>query len=178
MDIADFFKELREKRSIDAVKESHPDLTDEEIDRFFDEVIGSFDKNGRVEIYVDGASSSNPGNAGIGIVLKVNGRVVESVSKPIGVATNNVAEYSALIEGLKVALSKGYRKIKVYSDSELVVKQIKGIYKVKDNNLINLYKQVKELQNRFDRVEIEHIGRENNKQADSLAKNASKLKVL
>ncbi len=178
MDISDFFRELKEKRSIDAVKGSHPDLTDEEIDRFFDEVIGLFDKNGRVEIYVDGASSSNPGSAGIGIVLKVDGRVVESISKPIGVATNNVAEYSALIEGLKVALNKGYRKIKVYSDSELVVKQVKGVYKVKDKNLLGLYKQVKELRSQFDRVEIEHINRENNKQADKLSKNAVRLNVI
>jgi len=178
MDISDFFEELREERSIDAVKKAHPELTDEEINKFFDEAISLLSKNGVAELYVDGASSSNPGNAGIGVVLKVDDRVVENVSKPIGIATNNVAEYTALIEGLKIALDKGYKRVKVYSDSELVVKQLKGIYRVKDEGLSKLYKHVKELEKRFEKIEIVHINRENNKQADRLAKNAAKLKII
>lgn len=175
MDIADFFKELREKRSIDAVQAAHPELTEEDISKFLDKVINLINKNSEVEIYVDGASSSNPGKAGIGVILKVGNEAVESISKPIGDATNNVAEYTALIEGLKLALQKGYKKIKVYSDSELIVKQIKGDYKVKNKDLLNLYGQVKRLESQFEKIEIEHINRENNKQADKLAKNAVQL---
>ncbi len=172
MNISDFFKELKKKQSVDAVKLSHPELTNKDIESFFDKVINYFEED-NVEMYVDGASASNPGKAGIGVVLKVNGKSVKKISKPIGVATNNVAEYTALIEGLNLALLEGFRSLRVYSDSELVVRQINGSYKVKDKNLLKLYKQVKGLEKQFSNLEIIHVNRENNKEADKLAKSAT-----
>ncbi len=172
MNIAEFFKELKKKQSIDAVKLSRPELTNKDIEGFFDKVIDYFEENG-AELYVDGASASNPGKAGIGVVLKIKGKTIKRTSKPIGVATNNVAEYTALIEGLKLALAEGLHKLKIYSDSELVVKQVNGDYKVKDKNLLKLYKQVKELEKQFNDIEIVHVSRENNKEADKLAKSAT-----
>lgn len=172
MNISEFFKELKEKQSINAVKLSHLELTNKDIEDFFNKVINYFKVN-EAELYVDGASASNPGKAGVGVVLKVNGRTVKKISKPIGVTTNNVAEYTALIEGLKLALTEGLSKLKIYSDSELVVKQVSGDYKVKDKNLLRLYKQVKELEKQFSDIEIVHVRRENNKEADKLAKSAT-----
>lgn len=129
-----------------------------------------------VEIYIDGAVKNNPGEGGIGIIIKKDGEILFKISKYIGNVTNNEAEYKALIEALKFANLKGFREAKIYSDSELLVKQVNDEYKIKDDKLGIYYKEVKNLINNFDRVIIEYIKREKNREADILANNAILLK--
>lgn len=123
-----------------------------------------------VEIYVDGASRGNPGPAGIGVVLKFDSKTV-CFKKFIGNKTNNEAEYLALLEGLKLAVGVNAKKVKVFSDSELIIKQLKGEFSVKEARLSELYSEVKELERMLD-VEYLHISRESNKLADELANEA------
>ncbi|MBI4655020.1 MAG: ribonuclease HI family protein [Nitrospirae bacterium] len=129
------------------------------------------------EIFCDGASSGNPGDSGIGVVIRHKSAhssqfTIHKVSEYIGTATNNMAEYAALIRGLKEARSLGFREVKVFLDSELVVKQINGIYKVKDSKLKRLWTQVQEILSSFDSYTITHVRRDLNKPADTLAKQA------
>ena len=121
-------------------------------------------------IYVDGASAGNPGKAGIGVVFFCEGKKIKEYSQYIGVTTNNVAEYMAVVFAMQEALIVNVRNITILSDSELVVNQINGVYKVKDNNLFRLYKQVEHLKNGFKKFSITHIKRAGNKEADKLAK--------
>ncbi len=123
-----------------------------------------------VEIYVDGASRGNPGPAGIGIVLKFNSKTI-CFKKFVGNKTNNEVEYLALLEGLKLAIEFNVKKVKVFSDSELIVKQLRGEFSVKEARLGKLYSEVKELE-RLLNVEYFHISRELNKLADELANEA------
>lgn len=124
-------------------------------------------------IYTDGGSRGNPGEAGIGIVIKdVEGNILKEISQYIGIQTNNVAEYKALSRGLEIALDIGITKVKCKLDSELVTKQIKGEYKVKNERMIPMYNMVMPLINKFEKFHIEHIRREYNKEADALANKA------
>ncbi len=126
----------------------------------------------RVEVYVDGASRGNPGPAGIGVVISSEGREVRRFKQFIGHATNNEAEYRALLAALKLAREMGARSVVVKSDSELLVKQLRGEYKVRKKSLALLYdKALRELGN-FEEFEIRHISREENKTADRLANEA------
>lgn len=126
----------------------------------------------RVEVYVDGASRGNPGPAGIGVVISSEGREVRKFKQFIGHATNNEAEYRALLAALKLAREMGARSVVVKSDSELLVKQLRGEYKVRKKSLALLYdKALRELGN-FEEFEIRHISREENKTADRLANEA------
>ena len=133
-------------------------------------------------MYCDGASSGNPGKSGIGVVIYLSdedadclgGYADYSISEYIGIATNNIAEYTALIKGLKKLNSLGVSKIKVYLDSELVVKQINGVYKVKNSNLIPLWNEAQKTLKDFDSYKITHVRRELNKEADKLATEAVK----
>lgn len=129
----------------------------------------------KIILYSDGASLGNPGKAGIGFLLySSDRRLINKDAKPIGVATNNVAEYLALIYGMQAALSKGARELICYSDSELLVNQVTGKYKVRNTNLLLLYNQVKHLIGLFEIVRFNHISRDNNSEADKLAKKAAK----
>ncbi|KXG78496.1 14.7 kDa ribonuclease H-like protein [Fervidicola ferrireducens] len=124
----------------------------------------------RLKVYVDGASRGNPGDAGIGIVmLDENGNVVKEMSDYIGQTTNNIAEYTALIIALKEALEMGCEEIEVFSDSELMVKQINGQYQIKNEGIKRLYSQVVQLMKEFRSFSINHVRREYNKRADELA---------
>ncbi|MFB3897065.1 MAG: ribonuclease HI family protein [bacterium] len=124
-------------------------------------------------MYVDGASRGNPGEAGIGVLITdTQGNELTRIAKYIGITTNNVAEYTALIEGLKSALTHGITEVQVISDSELLVRQVSGIYKVKQPHLQELYQQVKSLTAQFKKTAIKHVLREENKTADSLANEA------
>lgn len=135
--------------------------------------------SGYAEVYCDGASSGNPGNSGIGVVINPpRGGTHYKISEYIGVTTNNVAEYSALIKGLEKAKSLGLKKIKVFLDSELVVKQINGIYKVKNINLRPLWMKARIILEDFDSYKVIHIDRVRNSDADTLAKNAIKRKQV
>jgi ribonuclease HI len=124
-------------------------------------------------IYIDGASRGNPGPAGIGIVLKDGaGRVVAEISEFIGRATNNVAEYRALIRGLEEAATFGVRQVTVRSDSELLVRQLTGEYKVKSPDLSPLHLEANRLLKAFPRSAVERIPRGENAAADALANRA------
>jgi ribonuclease HI len=121
-------------------------------------------------MYTDGASRGNPGLSGAGVViLNSNQKIIKKGKKFLGSITNNQAEYQALILGLKLALSLDIKNLKVNLDSELVVKQIKGLYKVKKIELQKLLQEVLNLNKKFDQVNFYHIKREFNKEADSLA---------
>ena len=128
-------------------------------------------------IYVDGASSGNPGPAGIGVVICERGEVIKNISSYIGHATNNVAEYSALICALEEALMLKADSIKISTDSQLLYRQIKKLYKVKHPQLLVLYSRAVHLISAFERSEINFINREHNRGADKLAKKAVKAKV-
>ena len=126
-----------------------------------------------IEIFVDGASRGNPGPSGIGIALFSDGKnVVKKLFKFIGNATNNVAEYSALIYAVQEALIDRYDDVKVKSDSELLTKQLAGEYKVKNDNLRPYYEMFQHIARGFNKVEIIPIGREDNSIADKLANKA------
>lgn len=129
----------------------------------------------RATLYCDGASKGNPGPAAIGAVLyNEDGSAASQISKAIGNTTNNVAEYKALIAGLQKAHELGIENLSVFMDSELAVKQIKGIYKVKNAGLKPLYQEAKALIMKFDSFEIGHVLRDKNKEADRLANEALK----
>ncbi len=123
-------------------------------------------------IYTDGGARGNPGPAGIGVVLLRDGRSVLTVSEPLGVTTNNVAEYTALVTGLEKGLSMGCRSVEVRTDSELVVRQMNGQYRVKNEGLKPLFEKARGLAARYASFRIVHVRRELNKEADRLANQA------
>jgi ribonuclease HI len=124
-------------------------------------------------LYTDGACRGNPGYGGAGAVLvDENGDVVASVKKFLGLCTNNVAEYKALILGLEEALNRHYKRVHIFLDSELLVRQINGVYKVKDETLKILMREVRRLLTALDEYTVEHIGRSQNHVADKLANEA------
>jgi len=128
---------------------------------------------GKVELFCDGASWGNPGKAGIGIVIyDENRKVLKKFGKFIGQATNNVAEYMALIYGLQEALILGAKEVSINLDSELLSKQLLGLYKVKNRNLRIFFDQVSHLLQGFEKVEIKNVERDKNKEADRLANQA------
>jgi ribonuclease HI len=114
-----------------------------------------------------GARPTNPGPAAIGYVL-IGPEQKWKRSKTLGRATNNVAEYQALIHGLRFAIDQGYGPIEIRGDSELIVKQVRGEYSVNDDELRELHSLVQQLMNRFDEFHLQHIPREQNKKADEL----------
>jgi ribonuclease HI len=125
-----------------------------------------------LEAYIDGASRGNPGEAGIGIVIKEKHHTIKEISDHIGKTTNNVAEYSALIRALEEILILGHKKAHFISDSQLIVEQINGNYRVKDENLKVLYHHAKTLISKMESFSIKHVPREKNKEADKLANKA------
>lgn len=126
----------------------------------------------KLEVFADGASRGNPGEAGLGVVVRSRGKVLKEVAEYIGRATNNVAEYLALIRGLEEALLLGASEASFFSDSELLVKQICGEYKVKNEGLQPLHLHAKQLIGKFKKFEITHKVREYNQHADELANRA------
>ncbi|MBI4188589.1 MAG: ribonuclease HI family protein [Chloroflexi bacterium] len=127
----------------------------------------------RAIIFTDGASRGNPGPAAIGVLIRdEQGRLMATVSQAIGTATNNQAEYRAMIAALEKAIGLGVRQVEVYSDSELLVKQINGQYRVKNESLKSLYQRVKLLQGQLDAFTLKYVPREQNREADRLANNA------
>lgn len=131
-----------------------------------------------VEIFIDGASRGNPGPSGIGIVfLDGNKNVVKKLFKFIGNVTNNIAEYTALIYALQEALIDKYEDVTVKSDSELLIKQLKQEYKVKNENLKPFYEQFLHLSRGFNKVEAVSIYRKDNGLADKLANKAIDTRI-
>jgi len=135
-------------------------------------------KNKRLTIYTDGASRGNPGPAGIGVVILEGKKKIKEMSKYLGEATNNIAEYSAVIFALEEALALKADEVVIRVDSELVAKQLNGEYKVKDANIRKLFEKVLGILRIFSHFEIQHIGRDGNKDADKLANKAINLSSL
>jgi ribonuclease HI len=122
---------------------------------------------------VDGGSRGNPGPAAYGVVVRdPRGEVVARLKKYIGINTNNVAEYFGLIAALDYAQNHGIRALRVESDSELMVKQLRGQYKVKSEELKPLFERAKKLSQTFESFRISHVYREQNKEADTLVNQA------
>jgi ribonuclease HI len=127
----------------------------------------------RLVLYIDGASRGNPGRAGAGIwITNGEGEKISEVSRYLGHKTNNEAEYWALLIGLREAKRLRGDSIQILTDSQLVERQIKGVYRVKDLNLKALHRTVIENLKTFSSVEIESVPREENKEADRLANQA------
>ncbi|XP_020579072.1 uncharacterized protein LOC110023808 isoform X2 [Phalaenopsis equestris] len=126
----------------------------------------------------DGASKGNPGKAGAGAVLRTeDGNVISHVREGLGIATNNVAEYRALILGMKYALMRGFKHIRVQGDSQLVCLQVQELWQTKNQNMADLCKEVKKLRDMFQSFSITHVRREFNAIADNLANLAVSLPV-
>jgi len=123
-------------------------------------------------MHIDGASRGNPGPASYAVVLARPGEPVVEEADVIGKATNNVAEYTALVQGLELAAELGVKKLAVFSDSELMVKQMNGEYKVKHPDMIPLYQEAKQLLAAFEKFTITHVRREQNKRADEIGNDA------
>ncbi len=124
-------------------------------------------------IHTDGVSRGNPGLAAIGATIKdKQGRLIASLSQKISNTTNNQAEYRAIIAALEEAIRLGARQVELNSDSELVVRQIKGQYRVKKATLKPLYQRVKQLQSSLEVFTANHVPRQQNREADSLANSA------
>ena len=133
----------------------------------------------KATLHADGGARGNPGPAGIGVVLADDsGAVIGEIARGIGAATNNVAEYSALIAGLELALERGVTHLDVYMDSELVVSQLKGEWKIKNDRLRALAVKARSLLNRFENKSIQHVPREMNSDADKLANQGMDLAML
>ena len=122
---------------------------------------------------VDGGSRGNPGPAAYGVVVRdARGEVVARLKKYIGNSTNNVAEYFGLIAALDYAQNHGIRALRIESDSELMVKQLRGQYKVKSEELKPLFERAKKMSQTFESFRISHVYREQNKEADALVNQA------
>lgn len=118
---------------------------------------------------MDGAARGNPGHAGAGVVLQEEDGTTHHFGQYLGEATNNVAEYRALILGLQKAAELGFGELRIRSDSELIIKQLNGFYKVKNPQLQDLYFTALKLTSSFEKVTFTHVPREQNKEADRMA---------
>ncbi len=127
----------------------------------------------RMRVYSDGAARGNPGPAGAGAVLvEPSGQVIDRLGKFLGTQTNNFAEYSGLLLGLRRARDLGVQEVEVYADSELMIRQLGGRYQVKSPSLRPLYEEALELLNGFQRVKLVHVPREMNAAADEMSNRA------
>ena len=127
----------------------------------------------KLEAYIDGGSRGNPGPASYGVVIRdPRGEIVARLKKYIGRTTNNVAEYYGLIAALDYAQSNSIKALRIESDSELLVKQMRGQYKVKSAELRPLFERARKMSQRLESFRIEHVYREQNAQADALANEA------
>jgi ribonuclease HI len=125
-----------------------------------------------IVVYIDGGSRGNPGVAGAGVYFEVDGQPWRGLYEYLGHQTNNFAEYSALLRALRYSLENGMLRLSVCSDSELLVKQLRGVYRVKNPALQRLHAEAEQLIGRFERFSIRHVPREQNKKADALANRA------
>ncbi|WOL06190.1 hypothetical protein Cni_G14922 [Canna indica] len=190
---------LNERISVKSQPMSHGEGVDKTSHAFvkvaFDHVQLMTEKNSKVEpslealpitskhmlciLEFDGASKGNLGKAGAGAILRTeDGRVVARLREGLGIVTNNVAEYRALILGLKYALKKGFKSICAQGDSQLICMQVQGLWQTKNQNMIELCKEVKELRKEFSSFKIVHVKRELNSDADAQANLATNLHEL
>jgi ribonuclease HI len=130
-------------------------------------------ENAKLVVHVDGGARGNPGPAAIGVVIsRPDGTLVDELGEPIGVATNNVAEYRALLRGLEWAAALGARELEIINDSELVAKQLTGAYKVKHPAMKPLHEEAIAALRMFDRWRIRSVPRAQNARADALVNEA------
>jgi ribonuclease HI len=129
--------------------------------------------SGYYRIWTDGGSRGNPGRCGAGGIIKdPHGNVISQISEYLGIQTNNYAEYKALIITLEKAIVLNIKEVEVFLDSKLVVEQMNGKWKVKNENIIPLYNEAKELILHFNSIKFTHVRRAFNKEADALANKA------
>src|SRR6202034_815517 len=129
-----------------------------------------FDSGDEIVAYCDGGARGNPGPAGFGVYIQDSGgKVLAELSEFLGAHTNNFAEYSALLAALEFAIDHGHKSLRVVSDSELMVKQMKGQYRVNSPELRPLYEEARRRISRLDHLQIPHVLREKNRHADRLA---------
>ena len=153
-----------------ATLDAFPGMTRSKLGEILSTAAGLFEKTEeKAVLWVDGAARGNPGQAGAGMILEAGGKQVASMGEYLGKATNNEAEYKALILGMKEAGRRGFSHLKVFSDSELMVRQMKGEYRVKSPGLQELYFQAVKGLEPFRQVAFHHIPREENRQADKMA---------
>jgi ribonuclease HI len=139
-------------------------------------IVGAPDPEHEVVLFTDGASRGNPGPAGTGVLLRQEeSGYEEEYCRYLGEATNNTAEYTALVDGLTLAVEKGIRRVAHRSDSELLVKQLRGEYKVKSDSLKLLLYKAKDIISALDSFSTKHLRREHNSRADELANRAIDL---
>ncbi|MCK4649265.1 reverse transcriptase-like protein [bacterium] len=171
--------------SFGEIREEFPQVTKEDIqaalfyamDLMRGEIIPLSGSKKRLVVYIDGASRGNPGPAGVGVIIyDEKKKLVDELCEYIGKTTNNVAEYQALLVALERARSLGAETLTIYSDCELLVKQMAGEYRVKDKTLKDFYQRAKKSLGNFRKVDIRHIVRGRNKGADRLANKGINLK--
>jgi ribonuclease HI len=135
-----------------------------------------FRSGSAIVAYVDGGARGNPGPAGYGVRIEdESGRLIDEFNGFLGTATNNVAEYRGLVAALEYAQNHGHRLVRIRSDSELLVKQMRGEYRVKNAGLQPLFQQARTIAAGLDRIVFEHVRREQNTDADRLANLAMDL---
>jgi ribonuclease HI len=123
-----------------------------------------------ITAYIDGGARGNPGPAGYGVhVVDDQGKIVAEIYEGIGYATNNVAEYRGLLAALEWSIAHGHTNVHIKSDSLLLVQQVNGVYRIKNEGLLPLYRQARHLMARVGKVTLEHVRREQNKDADRLS---------
>lgn len=173
MDITSFVENIiNDEEKIEKLMRAVKEINREEIIKILlklpeierEMIVGEFD------IYVDGASSGNPGPSGVGIVVYDGDEAIIRESEYIGSATNNQAEYIACIKALELSENMNARKITIHSDSQLVVKQLNNEYRIKNEKLYEYYNKIRKLERKFLEVEYKYIPRDENKEADMLAK--------
>jgi len=167
---------LAEEKSFRSAKKRLPGLTDREIWKAISvaaSVVKPFpgiEKYRNLKVYVDGAAVPNPGPSGIGVVIyDEKKKKIKEVKKYIGLTTNNVAEYKALIQGLKESKKLLPQSVNVFSDSQLLINQMNGRFRINNRDLGKLFQQAKNLEGKFEKVTYHLIDRNKNKAADQLA---------
>lgn len=167
---------LAEEKSFRSAKKRLPGLTDREIWKAISvaaSVVKPFpgiEKYRNLKVYVDGAAVPNPGPSGIGVVVyDEKKKKIKEVKKYIGLTTNNVAEYKALIQGLKESKKLLPQSVNVFSDSQLLINQMNGRFRINNRDLGKLFQQAKNLESKFEKVTYHLIDRNKNKAADQLA---------
>jgi len=182
---SDILKYIAREEPLAGTLKAFPGLTRERLAKMFEKLAdrptnsaNAFEPEvnstlNRVRVYSDGAARGNPGPSGAGAVLvEPSGQIVDRLGKFLGVRTNNYAEYMGLLLGLKRARELGVREIEVFTDSELMIRQLGGRYQVKSTSLRPLYEEALKLLNGFSRVKLVHVPREMNTAADEMSNRA------
>ncbi len=138
-------------------------------DSLFDNIPKPAGSSFAIKANIDGGARGNPGPAAYGVVIRNSkGEIIDEIMEYLGIQTNNFAEYSGLLAALEYAVREKYASLKVLSDSELLVKQMKGQYRVKNPGLLELYDRARAMVRKLERFSIDHVLREYNREADRL----------